>query len=53
MPFLSAKDPANSSEGTLDPLGLYQIADALGVKVIPGIRERERRKGQVLYYNNI
>jgi len=40
IPFLSAKDPAASSEGTLDPLGLYQIADALGVKLIPGVRER-------------
>lgn len=42
MPFLSDKDPVASSEGTLDPLGLYQIADALGVKLIPGIRERMR-----------
>ncbi len=42
MPCLSAKDSAASSEGTLDPLGLYQIADALGVKLIPGIRERMR-----------
>lgn len=40
MPLLSAKDPAVSAEGTLDPLGLYQIADALGVKLIPGVRER-------------
>ncbi len=42
LPLLSAKDPAASSEGTLDPLGLYQIADALAVKLIPGIRERMR-----------
>src|SRR5690606_398340 len=42
MPFLSDKDPVASSEGTLDPLRLYQIADALGVKLIPGIRERMR-----------
>ncbi len=40
MPLLSAKDPAVTAEGTLDPLGLYQIADALGVKLIPGVRER-------------
>lgn len=40
MPLLSAKDPALSAEGTLDPLGLYQIADALGVKLVPGVRER-------------
>jgi hypothetical protein len=42
MPLLSAKDPAVSSEGTLDPLGLYQIADALALQLIPGIRERMR-----------
>lgn len=40
MPLLSAKDPVVSAEGTLDPLGLYLIADALGVKLIPGVRER-------------
>lgn len=40
MPLLSAKDPAASTEGTIDPLGLYLIADALGIKLIPGIRER-------------
>jgi hypothetical protein len=40
MPLLSAKDPAVSAEGTLDPLGLYIIADELGVKLIPGVRER-------------
>ncbi len=40
MPLLSAKDPAVSAEGALDPLGLYQIADALGIKLIPGVRER-------------
>ncbi|WP_447978471.1 hypothetical protein [Candidatus Nitrospira bockiana] len=40
MPLLSAKDPVVSAEGTLDPLGLYQIADALGTKLIPGVRER-------------
>jgi len=40
MPLLSAKDPTASAEGTIDPLGLYLIADAMGVKLIPGIRER-------------
>ena len=40
MPLLSARDPATSVEGTLDPLGLYQIANELGVKLIPGVRER-------------
>ena len=29
IPFLTACDPPGSSEGTLDPLGLYQIADRL------------------------
>lgn len=43
MPLLSARDPAFSAEGTLDPLGLYQIADALGVRLIPGVRERMSR----------
>jgi hypothetical protein len=40
MPLLSAKDPTLSAEGNIDPLGLYQIADALGVRLIPGVRER-------------
>lgn len=40
MPLLSAKDPVVSAEGTLDPLGLYIIADALGVRMIPDVRER-------------
>jgi len=40
MPLLSAKDPTTSAEGTIDPLGLYLIADALGVRLIPGVRER-------------
>jgi len=42
MPLLSAWDPAASTEGTIDPLGIYFIADALGVKMIPGVRERMR-----------
>jgi hypothetical protein len=40
MPLLSAKDPAANTEGTIDPLGLYQIADALAVQLVPGVRER-------------
>jgi len=39
---LSAWDPAANTEGTIDPLGLYFIADSLGVKMIPGVRERMR-----------
>ena len=28
LPFLTCYDPPGSSEGTLDPVGLYQIAHA-------------------------
>ncbi len=41
LPFLSKFDPPQQSEGSLDPLGLYSIADALGVRLAPGIRERQ------------
>lgn len=41
-PLLSEADPAISSEGALDPLGLYAIADALGVRLAPGVRERQQ-----------
>lgn len=41
LPFLSQFDPPQQSEGSLDPLGLYSIADALGVRLAPGIRERQ------------
>ena len=40
LPHLSEHDPREISEGTIDPLGLYSIADALGTKLAPGIRER-------------
>ena len=43
LPFLTAYDPPGSSEGTLDPLGLYQIADQLGVLLVPAVRERMQR----------
>lgn len=33
VPFLTSYDPPGTSEGTLDPLGLYQIADQLAVRV--------------------
>ncbi len=42
LPFQTAFDPPQQVEGTLDPLGLYSIADALGVRLAPGIRERQR-----------
>ncbi|MBS0392411.1 MAG: hypothetical protein JSR23_14900 [Proteobacteria bacterium] len=41
LPFLSQFDPPQSTEGGLDPLGLYAIADALAVKLAPGVRERQ------------
>lgn len=41
LPYLSQFDPPQQSEGSLDPLGLYSIADALGVRLAPGIRERQ------------
>lgn len=43
FPKLSEADPVSSSEGTLDPLGLYPIADSLANKLAPGVRERQRR----------
>jgi hypothetical protein len=41
LPFLSQFDPPEQSEGGLDPVGLYSIADALGVLLAPGVRERQ------------
>lgn len=43
FPFLTTYDPLGTSEGTLDPLGLYQIADQLAVQLVPAVRERMRR----------
>ena len=43
MPFLTTYDPSGSSEGTLDPLGLYQIADQLAIRLVPAVRERMQR----------
>jgi hypothetical protein len=40
-PLLSEFDPANASEGSLDPVGLFSIADSLGVELAPGVRERQ------------
>ena len=39
---LSEADPRDSAEGSIDPLGVYSIADAMAVKMIPGVRERQR-----------
>jgi hypothetical protein len=43
LPSLTAFDPETSSEGTLDPLGLYMIADQLATKLVPAVRERMQR----------
>lgn len=43
FPFLTAYDPPGTSEGTLDPMGLYQIADQLAVQLVPAVRERMLR----------
>lgn len=43
FPFLTRYDPPGSSEGTLDPMGLYQIADQLAVQLVPAVRERMQR----------
>ena len=43
LPFMTAYDPPGSSEGTLDPLGFYQIADQLAVQLVPSVRERMQR----------
>lgn len=43
VPFLTAYDPPGSGEGTLDPLGLYQIADRLATRLVPAVRERMQR----------
>lgn len=43
LPALTAFDPETSSEGTLDPLGLYLIADQLATKLVPAVRERMQR----------
>jgi len=43
LPFLTAYDPPGTSEGTLDPLGLYLIADQLAVQLVPAVRERMQR----------
>jgi len=42
MPLLSELDPRISAEGSIDPLGIYAIADSLAVKLIPGVRERQQ-----------
>jgi hypothetical protein len=43
FPFMTSYDPPGSSEGALDPLGLYQIAEQLAVQLVPAVRERMQR----------
>jgi hypothetical protein len=40
LPFLSDEDKVETSEGGLDPLGLVQVAEALAVRLVRGVRER-------------
>ncbi|WP_437202014.1 hypothetical protein [Planctomicrobium sp. SH664] len=41
MPMQTDADPKVSTEGSIGPLGTYAIADALAVRMIPGVRERQ------------
>ena len=41
-PLFSEEDPAASSEGSLNPLRLYQIAVSLTVRLVPGVRQRQQ-----------
>ena len=41
-PLLTEYDPTETSEGSIDPLGLYPISDSLATKLIPGVRERQK-----------
>lgn len=43
FPFLTHFDPVGNSEGTLDPLGVYQVAELLATELVPAVRERMQR----------
>lgn len=43
LPRLSEADPTVSGEGSLDPLGMAQLADRLAESLLPGLRARMRR----------
>ena len=43
FPFLTSYDPPGAGEGSLDPLGLYQIAERLAEQLVPAVRERMQR----------
>jgi hypothetical protein len=42
-PLLTERDPVDSGEGGINPLGTEALADALAVRLAPGVRERQRR----------
>jgi hypothetical protein len=41
-PLLTEKDPIEMAEGGIDPLGTEPLADALAVRLAPGVRERQQ-----------
>jgi hypothetical protein len=42
LPRRTAYHTLENSQGTLDPLGMYSIADRLATRLVPGLRERMR-----------
>src|SRR5258708_1831348 len=43
LPALSEYDPGTTGEGSLDPMGLAAISDALANRLVPGLRARMQR----------
>ncbi len=43
LPFLTTYEPLGTGEGSLDPLGVYRIADQLAIQLVPAVRERMQR----------
>lgn len=43
LPLLTEFDPETKSEGSLDPMGTYSLADKFATRLMPGFRERMRR----------
>jgi len=43
FPFMTVYEPPGTSEGYLDPPGLYQVADQLAVLSVAAVRERMQR----------
>ena len=43
LPTASLYDPEEASEGSIDPLGMYPLSEALALRIgSPGVRERQR-----------